>query len=599
MAGRLDTAPGRPGSNEDGAVLLVGATVIVLLLVLAALVIDLGALRHDRRADRLVTDAASTAAVLELENSGGNVACATAFDYVIANTPEISSLSGQDCSTIPAVCDSGTAASSTTGTSGDYTVIVTFPVPDDHPLMTPSAIGGATQALSADDGARCERLGVEIKLARDAFFTAGTRTTKVHSVAKLDENPGTETAINVLLLERTDCGVGTANGQGQIIVDKVIDPAGVDLPGILAADSDATGCTPGGKLLATSGANSIMRADGPPGCDVELAGGPGWGCGKIQLLAPTRYTSGGTIAPIPEQLPERLTRFPVDERFNCLASYASEPWFSEQPISGCEKTRPAYIDGLTTFVGNKAPAALGFNDYETAGFPCSLGGSTPPVIVPPGNWFVGCNISMSGSSITFTGGNVVFADDVSVTGSGSLTVNACAAPAAYVPPAPIDCTTVPTALSWTTDTTFTYTDYSNKAAWAYFRDGDISKAGTAAVRFFDTMVYMTDGTEVSMSGGSGVLAWIAPREGPFDDLALWSEEDTKTQALSGQAALTLEGTFFAPLTQVTYTGNGAQKQVAAQFISETLKVSGNGALQVTPRFDRIVKFPSFSSVLIR
>lgn len=54
----------------------------------------------------------------------------------------------------------------------------------------------------------------------------------------------------------------------------------------------------------------------------------------------------------------------------------------------------------------------------------------------------------------------------------------------------------------------------------------------------------------------------------------------------------MEGAFFAPWARIIYSGNGAQQQVAAQFISRTLISAGQGLLVVRPNFDRAVLFPA-------
>ena len=74
---------------------------------------------------------------------------------------------------------------------------------------------------------------------------------------------------------------------------------------------------------------------------------------------------------------------------------------------------------------------------------------------------------------------------------------------------------------------------------------------------------------------------------------MWSESGT-SHGFAGQASLTLDGVFFAPVAEMRYSGNGIQQQVAAQFISETLAVSGRGQLIISPVFDRSILFPDVS-----
>ncbi len=105
------------------------------------------------------------------------------------------------------------------------------------------------------------------------------------------------------------------------------------------------------------------------------------------------------------------------------------------------------------------------------------------------------------------------------------------------------------------------------------------------------MVYLSTGSGIKMTGGTGVVYWSAPVDGDFEDLAMWAETSGGSIDFSGGAGFSLQGVFFAPWAEIAYTGNGAQVQVAAQFVSRRLSTSGNGVLVVQPGFDRAVLFP--------
>ena len=107
----------------------------------------------------------------------------------------------------------------------------------------------------------------------------------------------------------------------------------------------------------------------------------------------------------------------------------------------------------------------------------------------------------------------------------------------------------------------------------------------------NTMVYMSATSGIDMGGGSGEMSWIAPTEGPFENLALWSESTTDHD-FGGQASLAPEGVFFVPLATLSYQGNGGQAQVAAQFIASKLSAGGNGQLIVAPLYLRSVHYDS-------
>ena len=168
--------------------------------------------------------------------------------------------------------------------------------------------------------------------------------------------------------------------------------------------------------------------------------------------------------------------------------------------------------------------------------------------------------------MVFRAGDVIFDGDVVVESSGVLALNS-------KPPGG-----------------FPYSPDSD-AAIAFMRDGNLTKAGGGSLLFYNTMMYYSSSSSIGMSGGTGSLVWTAPDSGNFEALSMWSES-TAVNTLAGQAALDLEGVFFAPWARLVYSGNGAQQQVAAQFIARTLASTGQGLLVVRPNFDSSVLFPA-------
>jgi hypothetical protein len=306
---------------------------------------------------------------------------------------------------------------------------------------------------------------------------------------------------------------------------------------------------------------------------------------------PACSIGGGGQLPLPEPtaLPARLTRAPVDHRFNCRADYtalnpslawATDPLTAanQQNIDPCADapTTPPRIHDLIGFVGPSG-APPGFQTWSSAGLSCTLATSDPPLVLS-GNWHVDCAKLKINSTLIFNGGNVVFDGDVEIQASGALAVNTTAA-------IPADPSTYSAAAA---------------AGWVFLRGGELKKAGQGSIYLHNTTVYASKSSTVALSGGSsGTLRWIAPDQGDFDDLALWSDSPQRTK-FAGQALLNLEGTFFAPLAVIEYTGNGSQQQVRAQFIARALHAGGNGALVVSPEFGRAVEFPvSPTTELIR
>lgn len=568
--------------------MVVAAITMLSLLAVAAVVVDLAAARSDRADNQVTADAAAAAAAAEATAGTGQDGCAAAVAYA---EEHLGATLGVSCSTIPASCSASTPSATVSGTVGAITVEITHPVPDTSALMTSASMGATAQAVIGDDGDQCGRFGVRVSEQRATFFggVVGVeeQTTSVHAVALAGQASGQTRAINLLLLEKTDCPAismsGSGGGVGGIAVAAVLNPVtGTVEPGVLAVDSDASGsgCS-GNGTIDVNGSNSVIQANGPTGCPGELVAGTGQGCGEIQTVASggpgcamPACSSSGTVAPDPTKTNQRLTRAPIDWRYNCKSSYPSALGIDGCPYTG---TNGPSIDQLVADIGGSG-IPTGFSDYQAAGYPCNISG--PPstvVVVPEGNWYVGCNLSVN-RTLTFTGGNVVFGGDVSVQSSATLNFNSAAtATYSWSPPGPVD-----------------HREYSADAAYVYMQGGSFSKSGQGTVTFTGTMLYLSASSSISMGGGtSGSVDWSAPTEGPFEDLAMWSESGT-SHGFAGQASLTLDGVFFAPVAEMRYSGNGIQQQVAAQFISETLAVSGRGQLIISPVFDRSILFPDVS-----
>jgi hypothetical protein len=329
-------------------------------------------------------------------------------------------------------------------------------------------------------------------------------------------------------------------------------------------------------VINVSGAGSVIRSDGPECGNGEPTYAYGSfdaqeGCGRIQVLAPGTpgcnlpacSISGGANEPNPSPAPlgRRYTRQPADHTYNCYFDYGNPPfgtlWAADplttgnqQNIDPCDDWDSSasagqgndHIFNLIEEVGDAPSPSFGdIFPRWTDSYGCNI--ASGDTVVVPVSIVVDCNLQINGT-VTING-NAVFDGNVSV--NGNLTVN---------PPA-------------------------GDQAWVFFRGGRLSKAGSGSLAFNDAMVYMTNGSEVKLSGGSGALTWTAPTSGRFQDLALWSDS-TATQGWSGQAALDLRGIFFMPRATASYSGSGYQIQTDAQWIAWRLDVGGGAILRIAP-----------------
>ena len=613
----------RSRRDERGMVVVLVGVSMMMIMAIAALVIDVSFLRNDRRTDQKIVDAAATAGAVELPQSNGEGACEAAVAYLDAQIDGVSDLSTVNCENFHEFCDPSTTSKTVSGILGDYRVEVVHPVPDWHPFMQRrSAIGAPADPVLAADGTRCDRIGVSVELLRAPSFGAALggagQSTLVHAVAKADQPICCDLPINLLILERTDCNAIVIDGQPWLVVGAITAPDGRLMPGILAVDSDGSGsnCGPTSNgTLHAQGTSALAQADGPPGCPAELVAGTGEGCGFIELFAPgvpgpasplfcegglyrPACTSTARVRPHPVRMGERRTRQPVDHRFNCQSGYGLKPWFGDHKIDPCPDAGviPDYVDQLLSFAGG-GNTPSGWNVYgDGAGEPCSIDGQTS-VVVPEGNTRVVCPILSVKRPMTFTGGNVIFDGDVVVSAGGDLRIHACGQEGVNNCNPALANTLPPT---WIRGQDFVESQYSSDAAWVAFRSGGgIQKDARGSVRIYDATVFLPRNADIgtspakamALSGGEGALQWYAPRRGPFDVLAMWSDS-VNQHDLGGSAELAMEGVYFAPVARMAFRGNGGQNQVAAQLITETLTVSGGGTLKVTPDFFRSLRFPS-------
>jgi hypothetical protein len=581
---------------DRGAVLVLLALSMVLLLSAAALAVDFAAARNDRTGAKRASDAAAAAGALTFLDAGAEEACLDTVEYLALNGVEVTPTAPIDCTGFPTSCASGTTPSvSATMSDPKLTVTITYPVQDAAQMMDPSALGTTVQTVLAEDGEACNRFGVSITSTHQTFFAgvlgADEVSSTVHSVSLMIPSTADGRALNLLLLERHDCDVLSANGGGSgggIFVGAMTDPVTGEVhrgTTVLDSDGSGSGCGSSGTIDVV-GSASVVRADGAPGCAGELTPGTGEGCGILELFAPgtpgcnlPACDSSGTVAPNPTASGTRLTRAPVDHKFNCKSSYPLA-----LDIAGCRgaTSSGAYIDNLVAAVGpiGKPTPAWDWQNYSPT-YPCTVGGAPGTIVtVPQGNWRVNCDLDIR-QTLIFSGGNIVFDGDVRIGSSGVLDINSSNSNSVYWPP----------------DTVLDTSESSATAAFIFFRDGTLTKGGQGSLILTNVMTYLSETSTVDMGGGSGAVRMLAPTEGPFKNLGMWSES-TRDHNFAGQAALALEGVFFIPHATVNYQGNGAQIQVAAQFISRKLRVAGNGALTVTPRFDRLVSFPLNSAIVL-
>jgi hypothetical protein len=563
---------------------------MLLLLGIVAIAVDLAAVRFDVRADRLASDAAATAGVAAMDPFAGTdapEACQVAWEYLLLNLADTDApLSPPDCETVFSTdCDPAVARTAT-ASAGPYAFSITHPVPDGDELMGDQAINPLI------DGVSCQRLGVAVERVRDHAFARilgfDSTVTEVRSVARVDPDAGGGEVVPLLVLEPISCSVLFTSGQGKVTVSYDLD---TDTPGFIVVDSNASACGSSDPYAIDSKGNQKgwVRAIPVPGKNIPsailsyaLSGVPP--ANANAAFDPSDLTSPVDPADLsdpnepeeswfrlyPEPIPvsRRITRAPIDWRYNCQTGYPDYPLdlgnlgLGGIPVPDCPDAPAPHIDDHINAYGTGVP--LGFTTWTSAGHSCSVGSGTISVT---GNWYVDCpgDLVINGAQVVFSESNIVFEGGIDVRSSGGLEINPG-----------------------------TTADH-----WVFIREGVILKRAQSSLSLERTSVYIGDGG-VDLRAGSGGLTWTSPEGGIFEDLALWSEGIGTPHEIGGQAGNTLTGTFFTPFAQpFALNGQAGQFQFEAQFITRRLEVKGQGEVKMHPNPEKTTAIPIRAVRLIR
>lgn len=467
----------------------------------------------------------------------------------------------------------------------------------------------------------------------------------------------------LIILDPQSCRTLTVSGQGTIDLKPVGSTPGIIAvdSGPTSTCSNAAsdyvmhvdgGANALGRIMAegiTGGANGVIEMFNIGAASCSTTGQPNNQKACDISNFPTQ------ISPAPVTEDSQVTPSPWWYRYDCKTGY---PSFHGELIADCAgvidpttgvlvaPTGSQYITNLINQVGSSQSKAtveaLGFKDYltdndvrdtsanhntlpKTAAARC---GPTQDVLVGinkvgntwtpySANWFIDCpnpnnstqGFNPSGHSVTFYQGNLVFTGGINVSQSSGLNINCPLAgscdPVANTSSAgsyPGSCTT--------SDLGATCLGANTAgASWVYLRSSNggtqfMNSGNNATAYLHYSTVYIEDksGGQGSLQWGSGsgtVLHWVAPIEGPFRNLALWSQGSTQ-QTLGGAASLAMEGIFFTPqATPFQFQGQGAFTQTKAQFVAFRMDMSGQGTLVMAPDPTRIEHIPFSGALLIR
>jgi hypothetical protein len=276
--------------DERGAIAIIVALSLVILMVVAGMVLDFGLVRIDRQVNKSAADSATLAGLYAVDTGDGTshpyLGVCTAVRYLKQNNDRFSSINettgwtdglgaatGNGCSSLAlrnVTCkptDKSTWAKfQWSGTWQGMPLKVV--VESGYDLTTNKWDEDGLPASSGDTGDAaqhgCDNLAVTITQSRHPGFgsiaTSSDLVTAIRTVGRVKPVPG-KSAPALLLLQRSGCPVlragNSGGGSGTFIhVLGVVTSHGTSQPGTIHSDSDGVGCTGGSNSNSFIGAQT-------------------------------------------------------------------------------------------------------------------------------------------------------------------------------------------------------------------------------------------------------------------------------------------------------------------------------------------------------
>lgn len=326
--------------DERGAVAIMVAISMVMLVVTAALVTDFGVVRLDRQQNKLAADDAVMAGLRAAGNEDdgqmyNSLGICAALDFLKANRSALSGL--PPCASQPThVCTAGDTSvnyhGTTTSGANSYEVWIESPY-----LVNSASAGGAFPeealgSLSTDAGdpskGGCDQIAVVIREsttpALGRIVTNGQPlVTRLRSVGRVKISNG-DTPPALLLLERTNCSVLTVGSGGS--PSRIAVKGSGETPATIHSDSTATGagCGSGSnqQLFQGKQANGVVAYGGTTGRSgiiSAVAADDGRPANVISDSISNVFATTGVHPYITDSIPvsprKQVSRRPVDRRY--------------------------------------------------------------------------------------------------------------------------------------------------------------------------------------------------------------------------------------------------------------------------------------------
>jgi len=127
----------------------------------------------------------------------------------------------------------------------------------------------------------------------------------------------------------------------------------------------------------------------------------------------------------------------------------------------------------------------------------------------------------------------------------------------------------------------------NLASGIYYMQGGFSFTGQGSLTGYNVLIYndpQSTSDNVNLAG-QGAITLTPMDSGPYQGISIFQSRTSTYQPAvgvtgNGTAPLFITGTFYVPKAELDVTGNGTQDTIGSQYISDTLKLGGNGAFNV-------------------
>jgi hypothetical protein len=639
--------------DERGAIAILMALSLTVLLVGAGLVLDFGLARYEKEINKSASDAAAMAGIQGLDPGDGLYhpwrGICSALAYLQANNPAFSELTGSyqngAGAGIPGHCagseiPNDTACVANTPTTWGWFDGTTpggkISVEIRSGYSMPDARFSDDTALAADTGevakGGCDQLAVIVTRSDEpglgSLATESDLTTRVRSVARRSPNSEQSGPVALLLLERHNCLTLAAGSQNTYfnIMGNGIAAGSIHSDSLGDYTGNGTLCNSGNKVIYGKFSRHIIARRSEVG---NMAGTITTAALSGLTGAVSANATDGSANVCAEQLDASCAqatgrgfvgRGPVDTRY----------------LNGVRTAMTAASDA--TSWSTTAAAANGYTVWPTSGGCNNLTGTNTALKL-----FVNCPGGASFKDFTMPNAtNVVFNGTVSVSSGNTL-----AAPNAQR--FFVKGTTAGTGLSiqgslaLNTGTTSTASN-SGSASICGSRtlaardqlivaNGAFAGGAQATFHLCNTTVLMADGwngttgcalpatvTPISTEphdstcygylslGGQGFMEWTAPNLvsttatqtawDSLEDLALWTEtsgtiSSSTANKIGGGGLMSISGVFFLPnANPFVISGGGLQSNGAnAQFIARRLEANGSGTLNMRPNPADVVTIP--------